>query len=71
MFSRSNYNGNTDGDEDNGLLQQLRTRRQNAGGNPVSNSYNFTGDDRQFALVSYLGEGSKVKYLSSGGNCMA
>lgn len=40
----------------------LRTRRQNTGGYPEAHSF-YLHDSRQYARVSYLGEGSKVNIL--------
>ena len=51
-------------DRDINRLPQLRIRKQNAGGEPESNTYYLTNDDHQFARVSYLGEGSKVNITS-------
>ena len=42
------------------LSQLLRTRRQAAGGSPVSYQSDLIMDDRQYALTMYSGEGSKV-----------
>lgn len=41
-------------------LPQLRARRQNTGGTPGAYSFNLSDDTRQYALVNYLGDGSKV-----------
>ena len=48
---------------------QLRIRKQNAEGEPESNTYYLTNDDHQFARVSYLGEGSKVNILPTLSRC--
>lgn len=58
-FSRSDIN--VDGDV-NGL-PQLRTRRQNMGGDPVASSVYLFNDNRRYARLSYIGEGSKVNTL--------
>ena len=50
-------------DRDINELPQLRIRKQNAGGDPESNTNYLTYDDNQYARVSYLGEGSKVNIL--------
>ena len=54
------YQDSFDGNEVYGS-RQLRARRQNAGGVPQAYpSFTLRGDNRQFARVMYIGEGSKV-----------
>ena len=51
-------------DQDTNGLPQLRIRKQNAGGDPESNTNYLAHDEHQYARVSYLGEGSKVNITS-------
>lgn len=55
IFLRKDDNGAVDK-----LSQLLRTRRQDAGGDPVAYQSDLIMDDSQYALTLYSGEGSKV-----------
>jgi len=58
VFKRSDaydINGDANG------LSQLRARRQNTENEPEGYSFALPNDDRQFARLSYIGGGSKVK----------
>ena len=42
----------------------IRIRRQNMGGNPQAFSFNITEGLLEYGVIIYLGEGSKVNYVT-------